>query len=128
MHRNAVCLDPRVLEWFSGHDHSYCVYLSAHGDSQRLESAQNIVQDRFFLKDCEAPDAFGQCVEQCQHFDACEIHPDAGVRAGAEPEMIARSPGYALPAGARGGWRRAVGRGGHQGAVDALPDTAAWKK
>src|ERR1700744_3447752 len=68
--------------------------LSANGDSQRLEAAQNVVQDRFFLKDCEAPDSFGQCGEQCQHFDAGEIHPDAGVGTGAEPEMIARSPAY----------------------------------
>src|SRR4051794_8777254 len=66
------------------------ITLSGHGHPERLEASQNVVQDRVRLQDCKASNSLCQRGEQGQHFDAGQVHPDTGVRTGAETEMIAR--------------------------------------
>jgi hypothetical protein len=68
--------------------------MSGNRHPKRLETAQNVVHDWFCLENSEAPNSLCQCGEQRQHFDAGEIHPDTGVRAGSETEMIARPSAY----------------------------------
>ncbi len=79
--------------------HGVATTKSADGDAQCLEAAQNIVQQRLLFQDGEASNPFGQRGEQRQHLDAGEVHADAGVRAGAETQMITWAPKDIEPIG-----------------------------